>query len=72
MIPMFVIYDHPSDYPESFLVRRWLVGEEQALAEITPTAVVGSLEEARAAVPAGLTCLPRQPADDPKIVEVWL
>lgn len=30
-----------------------------------------SLEEARAKVPAGLYCQPRQPGDDPVIVECW-
>ena len=68
----YVIYDHPSDYPDSYPVRRF----EWA----TPKDLIGvgkTLEEARALLPVGLYKMPRrftiddQP-DDPCIAEVWI
>lgn len=67
LLEMFVVYDHPLDYPGHFVVRRWS-GDQ-------PTenfAVARTIEEARAHVPMGLHRLPRQPDDDAAIVEVWL
>lgn len=63
----FAIYDHPRDYPDHFVVRRW-VGD-------VPTcdfAIADTLDAARAEVPDGLYRIPCQIADDPVLVEVWL
>ena len=27
-LPMWVVYDHPSDYPETYIARQWLVGPD--------------------------------------------
>ncbi len=66
---MFVIYDHPSDYPASFVVRKWLVRDQ---AEPTPCTLHDTLEDARESLPDGLTCLSRSPDDDKAVVETWL
>ncbi len=65
----YAIYDHPDDYPDSFVVREWRVlpGEIQP----GPAQLANSLEEARGLIPAGKERLPDFPGDDPKIVEVW-
>ncbi len=66
-LEMFVIYDHPTDHPDDFVVRRW-VGE-------APQEIVGktfTLEGARRLVPAGAHWLDRSPGDDPVIVETWI
>lgn len=68
-LPMWVIYDRPRDYPDHVVVRKWLVREQ---AEPTPCTLHDSIEAARAALPPGLVCLPRDPHDDPFIVETWL
>ena len=66
-LEMFVIYDHPKDYPGHFIVHRWMGGK--------PTqdfAIADSLEAARAEVPAGMYRLPHHPGEDDVIAETWL
>ena len=67
-LSLWTIYDHPSDYPDSYVARRF------ELDQLTPGVVVSSdLEELRAHfIPMGLTCLTRSPEDAPQIVETWL
>lgn len=69
---MFVIYDHPKDFPDNFVVRRWLVTGKEQVAALRPHAVVATLEEARASLPAGMNGIGRRSDDDPVIAEVWL
>jgi hypothetical protein len=69
---MFVIYNRPRDFPAHVVVRRHLVGSGWAKPDETPLAVVRTVAEARAALPPGLTCLGRNSADDPCIIEVWV
>lgn len=63
----WAIYDHPTDYPRHFVCRQWVIAGETVM----PGACVlfETLEEARAFIPDGMTCIPQQPSDDPKIVE---
>lgn len=69
---VWTIYDHPSDFPEFFVLRPHDVlpdgiveyGEGYACPDIEPLR-----EHLRA---MGLTCFPRAPGDDPIIVESWL
>lgn len=70
----FTIYSSPADYPGKYVVRRWRVvrGSPEPVPDPQPLAVVDTLEEARRAVPAHLTCIPRWPGDVPCVVEVWL
>lgn len=67
-LPSFwVVYDHPNDYPASFVARRWL-GDK-------PTGKVlfaSELNDLRTLLPAGLCQIVRYPDDDPVIVESWL
>lgn len=69
-IDFFVIYDSPRDFPGRFVTRRWSVtkGQKSTAHEATDHA---TLDEARQAVPQGLKCLPRQPEDEPQVVEAW-
>lgn len=71
MIELFVIYDHPRDFPEHVVVRRHCVGQGWTKPDAEPLAVVGTIAAARAVLPPGLSNLGRNPADDPKIAEVW-
>ena len=69
-LPMWVVTGSPSDYPGQWVARLYLT-----LPEAGPTncAIIGdSLDAVRAALPLGLTRLPRYQDDDPVIVEVWL
>jgi hypothetical protein len=67
---IWVIYEKPKDYPKYFAVRR-----QRATAGVIVidkhVQLTDTLEEARALVPEGLTCLPRFENDDPNIVECW-
>jgi len=70
---MHVIYARPKDHPEHFVVRRWAVtpGKPEPVPDQECHLTI-SLHLARAFVPRGLFCLPRDKNDDPAIVEVWL
>lgn len=73
VITIWVIYDHPTDFPDHFVVRQWHV-----LGGITTPAAdlncwqAFTLEEARRFIPAGLTNIGRLPEDDPAILEAWI
>lgn len=67
----WVVYDHPRDYPEKFVLRRWNISAGQMIAT-DEMALADTLELIREAVPPGLYCLKRFTEDDPCIVEVWL
>lgn len=71
-LPLWVVYDHPTDYPDHYVARQHLVGPEgqkptdrmMAHPELGPIRV--ALEN------MGLICVVRNPEDDPVIVETWL
>ena len=65
---IWVIYDHPTDYPDTYVARRW-VGEkptDDILLSPDLEAVENQLAE------WGLTMIGRYSEDDPKIMSVWL
>lgn len=71
----YVIYERPKDYPDKFVVRRWVIkagNEEEALIADKAAVLVNTLEQARAVVPQGLYRIPRAQEDDPVIVETWI
>jgi hypothetical protein len=66
-LDVWVIYESPLDAPGKFVVRRHtLDGPTDEAYE------VDSLEFARALIPAGLLCMPRESWDEPQIVESWI
>lgn len=66
----WTIYDHPADWPFGAVVRRF------NWAQPTLVALYGtSVEHVRRMLldrEPWLACIPRQPEDDPNIVETWL
>jgi len=68
----WVVYDHPKDFPDRYIARRFLVTASGA----GPTDVVmwsDSLEEVRDFLEnLGLVKLMRDPSDEPQIVESWI
>lgn len=68
--PMWVIYDHPLDFPNSVIVRRWY----GAHVDNTWMVIAPTIPDARtAAVNEGASrCINRMPEDDPAIAEVWI
>lgn len=70
-LPLWTVYDHPSDYPEHYVARQYTIG----IAGAHPTNRVmasESLDAIRVAMTnTGLVCITRSENDDPTIVEVW-
>ncbi len=69
-LSLWTVYERPTDFPEKFVARRWIVAP-QPLA--TDDAIFADdLEGLRKMIPAGLIQIPRQLGDDPVIVETWV
>lgn len=67
-IEMWCVYDHPRDYPNSF-VARLFVGEKATEQHI----IAMDLETIRVFMANnGYSRIHRYPEDDPRIVEIWL
>lgn len=65
---LWTIYDHPKDFPNTFVARAWNMDQPTDQLIIAP-----SLEELREIMVSwGLSCLTRNPEDDPCIVETWI
>jgi hypothetical protein len=71
-IALWVIYDHPSDFPTGYVLRRQVA----RAGTVTPdrdAVYAPTLQAARAALPPGLLLLHGPGVDpDPKIHEVWI
>lgn len=71
LLEQWVVTASPSDFPGQFVARKWLIGAGlTAVTDMFETA--DDLAQLRSRLPFGLTCIGRQPGDDPVIVEVWL
>lgn len=74
--PMYAIFSDPKDFPGMFVVRRFVCQKDnpEPVPDEKPFAVTTTLEEARATLPmgTGLMRFPRDPRDEPQIVETWL
>ena len=72
ILSMWVVYDHPADFPTEFVARRHEVvaGGSRPTNEAMSSRSLDMLRDEL--VGRGLTCLTRMPGDDPKIVETWL
>lgn len=72
LLVLWTIYDHPRDYPNAFVARRWVVerGGERATDTLMTSDTLDWLRDQM--LDMGLYRLPRDPADDPSIVETWL
>ena len=69
-LAMWTVFDHPPDYPDVFLARKWLILHGVAVA--TNEIVIGpTLQSVRDQIPPGLFCQPRAPGDEVTIVETW-
>jgi hypothetical protein len=70
-LPMWTVYDHPTDYPDVYVARLWLsLPEPVALPMTLACPELDPLREELANL--GLTSLHRQPGDDPAILETWI
>lgn len=68
-MPMWVIYNRPTDFPSGTMARMWYAFPEEA----TDRTIEANLNELRQRFTSmGLVNIGRQPNDDPKILEVWI
>lgn len=67
-LPIWTVYEKPSDQPGHYVARLFVGEEAQDLALIST-----ELERIQAQLHAsGFVRMVRSPNDDPKIIEVWL
>ncbi len=71
-LEIWVIYDHPLDHPDYYVVRHWRVGPDAQVSVKNSYQLAPTLGRARALVPEGLFNLGRFEYDDPVIVETWI
>jgi hypothetical protein len=73
-LEMFVVYDHPRDYPDHFVVRRWIIGAQpgEPLSDDGWLYIADTLEQIRNYIPPHCVRLERDPNDEPQIVESWI
>ena len=72
---VFTVYDHPTDFPDHFVVRRFKISSEPPYEPIPDCIFMQekSLMVIRDYLSyIGLYKIPRDPNDDPKIVESWI
>jgi hypothetical protein len=73
VLHLWTIYNHPSDFPHSYVARRFECGGGGGEPRVTDDIVQGELSILREGFRhAGLVCLTRNEDDDPNIVETWL
>lgn len=69
----YVVYNHPSDYPDHLVVRRWEITKSGPVPEKDIFLKAGSLEELSTELyTLGLVRTKRAPDDDPAILEIWI
>lgn len=68
---MFIVYDHPADFPNEFVCRRCYPAAGAVVFDPELFARGNTLDKVRARIPAGAVRLERSPEDDPVIVETW-
>ncbi|MEC5161644.1 MULTISPECIES: hypothetical protein [unclassified Janthinobacterium] len=73
-VPIWIIYDHPADYPHCFVARKFLYDGASTATETVLTATSLTLIRRNVinAMPHVPNCLERAPGDDAVIVECWV
>ena len=71
---LYTIYDSPTDYPNTYVARRWqVIGTENEPVAMEVFMVDADLDKIRDKLfGMGLFKIPRDESDDQKIVETWL
>lgn len=70
---MWVIYEHPADYPHGYVVRRWSIDRDGATPhEAQRMATLGGARKLCLALWPPVVRVMRYPEDEPQIVEVWM
>lgn len=73
-LSMWVVYEHPKDFPNQFVARRHLIDQGKSI-PTTDVFLSEDIYELRTRLRTeypGLVCLARNPKDDLVIVETWI
>lgn len=72
-LSIWVLYDHPSDYPDLFIARRFDVGPGGQVIATTELLLAADVEWLRKEMrKKALVRIGRHQTDDPVIIESWL
>lgn len=66
-MPVIVIYDHPTDFPDKYVARLFDLNQATSLAMVN-----NSIHQLRERLPYGLIRMARSVHNDPCILEVWI
>lgn len=69
-LSIWTVYERPLDHSQNFVARRWLATPQPAPTD--DVLFADNLDSLRQKMPEGLVRMPRQPGDDPVIVETWM
>lgn len=69
---LWTIYEGARDFPGTLVARMHHCVAGQTWPDAKEVRVAPTLAALRRALPPGLTMMPRQPDDEPQIVEVWI
>lgn len=75
MLSIYTIYDHPSDYPDQYVIKKWDVQKGNTEPVQDPRYVYAGtdLEVCRDQMRnMGLVLMPREDSDDIVIIESWI
>jgi hypothetical protein len=69
----FAVYNRPSDYPDFYVVRRWVIGDGPTPKDGGVHHLAKNLDEARKTIPRHrLVRMGPEPTDPDYLVETWL
>jgi hypothetical protein len=73
-ITFWVLYDHPRDYPQGYVLRaQWSKrGDPDVVIADKIAWYAATLDELRAILPPGVVRMGPMPGDNPCIAEVWM
>lgn len=71
MLSIWTVYDHPADFPDTIIARRFEAGAGASGA--TKDFITGTVTQIRIAMlRCGLYRMPPAPTDDENIIETWM
>ena len=71
VLDIYVVYEHPTDYPDKFVLRKWAITPNEIHPEKT-VIVEDTLEALHKHVPHNMARIERNILDEPQIIEIWL
>ena len=74
IVMIVTVYEHPKDIPDSYVARAHILSHGAKAPYASPAIYIArdTLDAVRAAIPADMLRICRQPTDDPTIVESYM